>query len=294
MLYLLLTVLTTIWIFICFKGFSIYQIRTLQAITINYITCIITGLIFTGLEPIYVIEDSIENWLFLAIFIGLNFVGAFYLLSICTQKVGVGITTLASRISLVIPVIFSLFIFETQSRDFSVWNYIGLGIGFLSVILSSYKGSQIGTPSKNYGLPILIFFLAGYIDTVLNYANTFLTSEADRLVFPIVVFVAAASGGILGTTYNYFKKNIKLQPKSILAGVILGIPNYFSIYFLIKTLEAYQNNGAFVFPVFNILTILGSTILGIVLFKEKPSRGNYIGLAFAINALILLLKGEVW
>lgn len=294
MSYLLLTVLMTVWIFVCFKGFGIYRVKTLQAITINYATCVITGLIFTGLEPFTLIQETYQNWGIIPPFLGVSFVVGFYFMSITTQKVGISVTTLASRISLVIPVLFSLFVFKTQTRAFSFLNYLGLVIGFISVILSSYSKPSETIHIKNYWMPFVVFLVGGYIDTSLNYSNLFLKTEADRLIFPICLFATATTAGVIGILYNYFKKQQKFEGKSIIAGVILGMPNYFSIYFLIKALEAYDNNGAFVFPTFNILTLVLSAMIGIVFFKEKLYRWNYVGLFLALGGLILLMQGEVW
>ncbi len=294
MSYLLFAVLMTVWIFVCFKGFGIYQIKTLQAITINYATCVITGLIFTGLTPFSEIQNTYQNWVFIPPFLGISFVIGFYFMSITTQQVGMSITTVANRISLIIPVIFSLLVFKTQSRPFSFLNYLGLGIGLFSVILSSYAKPSRQIKSKNYWMPFVVFLIGGFIDTSLNYSNLFLKTEADRLIFPITVFAMATIGGTIGIFYNYFTKHQKLEPKSILAGIILGMPNYFSIYYIIKALEAYKNNGAFVFPIFNILTLLLSSLVGIAFFKEKLHQWNYIGLLLALGALILLMQGKIW
>ncbi len=71
---------------------------------------------------------------------------------------------------------------------------------------------------------------------------------------------------------------------------MLGVPNYLSIVFLLKTLGDYDNNGAIVFPVLNISVILINSLVGIFVFKEKPGKYLLLALGLAIISLILILK----
>jgi drug/metabolite transporter (DMT)-like permease len=53
-------------------------------------------------------------------------------------------------------------------------------------------------------------------------------------------------------------------------------------------LREFNNNGALVFPVFNISVIIASFLTAIVFFKEKFYWYNFIGLAFAILAIVMI------
>lgn len=68
----------------------------------------------------------------------------------------------------------------------------------------------------------------------------------------------------------------------------LGVPNYFSLYFLIKALQNKNLESATIFTLINIGVILLSTFFGILLFKEKLIKQNYLGIALAIIAVILV------
>ena len=72
------------------------------------------------------------------------------------------------------------------------------------------------------------------------------------------------------------------------AGIAIGLPNYFSIYFMLHTLSWYQNDGAFVYPVLNIAVIVVTSLMGIALFKEKLSKLNLIGIIIAILSIGLV------
>ena len=80
----------------------------------------------------------------------------------------------------------------------------------------------------------------------------------------------------------------KLQLKSLWAAIPLGIPNFLSFYFLLKALDAFQNNGAYVLPIYNISVILLSAIIAVIFFQEKLSNLNKIGLVLAVIAIGLI------
>ena len=51
-------------------------------------------------------------------------------------------------------------------------------------------------------------------------------------------------------------------------GILLGIPNFYSIYFLMMALNN-EMSGSVFFPTLNCSVIALSSLLGIYLFKEK-------------------------
>ncbi|MBL7918215.1 MAG: EamA/RhaT family transporter, partial [Bacteroidia bacterium] len=81
--------------------------------------------------------------------------------------------------------------------------------------------------------------------------------------------------------FNYFGKHV-------LAGFALGIPNYFSIYFIFKALESGVMQSALLFPVLNISNVLLSALVGFTLFKEKLSLINYLGLLLSVVSILLI------
>jgi uncharacterized membrane protein len=84
-----------------------------------------------------------------------------------------------------------------------------------------------------------------------------------------------------------FKKE-KIAAKNIYAGIILGIPNYFSIYFLLMALTAFEGNGAFVMPVLSIGIIVIASVISATFLGDKLNRVNMAGVLVAILAIILL------
>lgn len=292
MFYLLLTILANVGIFMAFRSFSQLKINTLPAIVVNYGVCVITGVLYVGFDNLSSEFDPTSKWFISASILGLIFITTFFLMAHTTQVRGVSVATVASKMSLAIPVVFSLFIFKYAVSSLDVWNYIGILLAFVSIWLVSQKGRKSDNSPITFRfllLPMAIFLLGGLIDTSLNYVNHHFISETIEPIFPIFIFSAAFTAGLIVCLV----RKVKFGWKELAGGIYLGVPNYFSIYFNLKALTAFDNNGAIVYPALNIGIIIGSTLLAILLFKEKLTRLNYIGVFLALVVIFLLSYQEI-
>ena len=70
------------------------------------------------------------------------------------------------------------------------------------------------------------------------------------------------------------------------AGILAGIPNYFSSWFLLKALVRLP--AMLVYPVFSVGSILLVTGFGALIFKERLEKRQWLGLGLILIALILL------
>lgn len=293
MIYLLLTILANVAIFMAFRAFSHFKVNTFPAIITNYLVCVVTGLVYTGPQTVLSKIEPGANWFIFAGFLGIVFVSTFFLMARTTQLRGVAVATVASKMSLAIPVVFSLFIFKIATGNLDNWNYFGIILAFIAILMvSKPQASSAGKMPislKTLGLPLAVFLMGGVIDTSLNYANHhWITTELEP-VFPILTFGFAFTWGIIFCLV----KKIRFTKKDILAGVLLGIPNYFSIFLQLKALSAFDNNGAIVYPSLNIGIIIASTLAAVIFFREKLATINRIGVVLAIIVIFLLSHQEI-
>jgi len=238
--------------------------------------------------------DTSANWFYLSIALGFIFIGTFYLMARTTQLRGVSVASVASKMSLAIPVIFSLFILKLGTNDLDIWNYTGIILAFVAILLVSKKKANPLTNKqpltlKYIALPLAVFLLGGVIDTTLNYANHHFVTESTEPIFPIFIFGFAFIIGLV----TALAQGVKFRKKDILGGIYLGVPNYFSIYFQLKALSAFDNNGAILYPSLNIGIIIISTLAAVLLFKEKLSKINMIGVVLAVVVILLLSHQEI-
>ncbi|EMR03569.1 hypothetical protein [Cesiribacter andamanensis] len=292
--YLLLGILFNVAIFLIFRGYVRFGVATLPAIVVNYFVCVLTGLVFMGDTAALQLVSLDSPWLVFALFLGVLFIGTFYMMALTTQRLSVTVSSIAAKMSLALPVIFSLFVLQIESKAFDGWNYLGIGLAFVAIYMSSWKPRLKGKaplPGNRliFLLPVGVFLCSGIIDTTINYTSYRYLSEREEAIFPLVIFGVAA---LLGLILQLVRR-IPTGKKELLGGIALGVPNFFSIYFIVKGLADFDNNGAFFYPLLNISIILGSALLAILLYKEKLLPVNQIGLGLAVLAIFLLSYQEI-
>jgi drug/metabolite transporter (DMT)-like permease len=291
MLYLALSVLFSVLLLINFRLHARFGVNTFQAIILNYPVCFLTGLVFLPDNQHFnlTFAEPSTPW---AMLLGVGFVITFLLSGASTQKVGITATSLANNISLVIPVIFSLIVLKS-SQNFDIWNYLGLVLAMVAVVLSTLKKEEKSeNQAKNTSdwlLPIAVFVMYGITNTTFNFLNAkYVTTSGNTIPFTLTILVGSIIFGGIVLIIRILKGKEKMELKSLWAAIPLGIPNFLSFYFLLKALDVFQNNGAFVLPIYNISVILGSAIIALIFFHEKLSNLNKIGLALAVLAIGLI------
>ncbi|MGK7390854.1 MAG: hypothetical protein ACNS60_10895 [Candidatus Cyclobacteriaceae bacterium M2_1C_046] len=293
MFYLILCILCNAAIFITFKFFGRKKIPLLPAIVINYWVCVVTGGFFAGNDVAVQFSEGWESWMYFAVALGFIFLATFYLMAYVTHKFSVSVGSISAKISLVIPVLFSLLVLQTQLIDYNWLNYLGMVGALGAIVFSSIKDRKLETGDISWGelgLPFLLFFMNGLIDTSINLVSNRYLSEADERIFPIGIFLVAA---VVGAFILIIKK-VTLSKKVIIGGLILGVINYFSVFTLVRSLSVHNDDGAFVYPVLNLGIIIVASIFSLLYFKERFSRLNWIGFALAIISLILLAHQSIF
>lgn len=69
-------------------------------------------------------------------------------------------------------------------------------------------------------------------------------------------------------------------------GLLVGIPNFFSSKFLLRALEDVL--AVVAYPVYSVGGILVVTLAGVMLFRERLEKKQWLGMAMILAALVLL------
>jgi len=85
-----------------------------------------------------------------------------------------------------------------------------------------------------------------------------------------------------------YTKGIGIDLKSSLAGIVLGLVNYGSIYFLLKVLGSGILDRSTVIPLNNMGVVTASALIGIFAFRERMTRLNMIGIGLSIVSIAIL------
>ena len=283
MIFLLLSILFSTGLFVIFKYFGIYKIDVLKAIFVNYIVAFSMGFFFAE-RQVPISEIYLEAWFFGALFLGVLFVSIFFVMAMTAQKNGVSVTSIAGKMSVVVPVIFGIILYNESVTFLKI---VGILIALVAVYLSSVKDGQ----SEKKGtllFPILLFIGSGVIDTTLKFIQQNYVAPEDVSIFSGSLFGIAGVFAFFILIIKTIRKRESFGYKNIIAGIILGIPNYYSIIFLIKALQNENFESSTLFTINNVAIVVVSTLVGLLFFKEKFSIKNKIGVAMAILGIILV------
>jgi drug/metabolite transporter (DMT)-like permease len=284
LIYLLLSILFSTGLFVIFKYFGIYKVDVLKAIFVNYIVAFTMGFAFAE-RSFSIVEIPYQPWFLGAVFLGALFVSIFFVMAITAHENGVSVASVAGKMSVVIPVLFGVFLYNESVTVFKV---LGVIIALVAVYLTSVKEEKI--IHKNAGLlfPVLLFLGSGAIDTTLKYVEVSFVPKDDVSIFSGSLFGIAAFFGLIILLVKAIKKREPFGINNIIAGIVLGVPNYFSIIFLIKALQTKGFESSTLFTINNVGVVVVSTLVGILLFKEKFSVKNKIGVGLAIVGIVIV------
>lgn len=265
-----------------------WRIPLLQAITWNYIVAATFGVIRSP-ESISAVAAE-PGALYTATFLGLSFIGLFFLLGIVAQKVGVGYMTVVTKMSLVIPTVFAWLYYH---EEIGTLTGLGLALAVISVFLVNYRpGAPVKLSDKGAGwisilLVILLFIGTGINDIMFKVFNEEYSHSVSTTDFPVVIFAIAGIVGLLICSYQVIAGKAKFDAKAIIAGIVIGVPNYFSIFFFVEALDYFP--ATVFFPVNNISLLIVTALIGLIVYREKFNLYNFVGLALAILAVILIM-----
>ena len=252
-----------------------------MAIVINYAVAAGMGWsIAGGFEAMK--QATSEPWFVTTALMGAGFLYLFNLIALCTRELGVAVASVSTKLSLIIPA--TVFILIDPNDNLSVEKLAAFALSIVAIVLSSLGKVEI---SKNQNrllliVPAIIFLGSGAIDLVIG-----LNSDANPLVFTSVPFSVAFAMGLVIRVIPKYRH--KLTAKEILGGMVLGVTNFGSLYYL---LGAYENSGldkSSVIPSLNIGVIIFSTLSAFLLFKEKPSNKTTWGLALGLISISIFL-----
>ncbi|GGI26126.1 DMT family transporter [Pedobacter mendelii] len=285
MIYIVLSIFCSVTVAMLLKLAKRYQISIIQAVTINYLTVIVLSLLF--FKPDFKVINSSAPW---PIYIVLSVLlpTIFLFLAASVKHLGIVKTDIAQRLSLFIPILAAYFIFK---EDFNQLKFIGLGIAFLAIILTFLRKTEAQSKSNKWLYPIMVFIGFGVIDIL--FKQIALHKELPYTTSLFVVFCLSFLVSIIIVATMVIRKKTKIQLVNVGCGLILGVFNFGNILFYLKAHKALASNPSTVFASMNLGVIVVGTLIGIIVFKEKLSKLNYLGIALAVCAVILITLSQL-
>jgi drug/metabolite transporter (DMT)-like permease len=279
--FLLFTVLCSTCIALILKYSDTKKGEPIVLLAGNYLAASIIGLILLIINENKIF--SVETLLFGA-GLGLLFVLSFFAYAKAISYAGTSLATTSSRLSVIIPILFSIIIFKELPTEL---HYIGFLFTVITFILFYF--SVKGNHSDGKGMLKYIFLIAVFLGIGINdFAIKVFKSWRPEQEETFFVFFIFSSAFVYSSSYILIKK-IKIEKHTALWGLALGVPNILSTVFLLAALALLP--AIIVYPFMNVGIIIATTVLAFLIWKEKLNRWGVLALASGVLAILILSLG---
>jgi drug/metabolite transporter (DMT)-like permease len=276
--YLFLTILCSTTIALVLKHSDIKRGEPIVLLAGNYfLASVISLCILIFNEDV---SFSYQTILFGA-FLGLLFVFSFFSFAKAVSHAGTSLATVSSRLSVIIPITFSIVIF---SEIPSSYNLIGFLFTFVTLILFyfSITGQNSGGDNFNKYFYLFISLVGiGISDFCLKIFNNW-RPQSEEPFFVLTIFTAAMCYALL----FIIVRKVKIEKHTLLLGIGLGVPNLFSTYFLLGALSLLP--AILVYPVVNVGIIIFTAIFAYLFWKEEINTFGKWALVTGVIAIVFL------
>jgi len=222
-------------------------------------------------------ESELTGW---AILIGCIAGIFFYLAFIFYQKSvrhhGVGLAGAFAKLGIFVPMTLSLLLWREIP---GITQWVGMGMAVCAILMSHWPGGNHASTHRSWSL-VLLFLLGGAAE-FSNKIFQYYGSLSERPVFLFFTFFLA----LILSSLAVFRTG-KIHIRDIGTGVLVGIPNLFSSFFLIRALVDIPASVAF--PVFGAGTIAIISAVGSIAFGEKLSVKNITVIGLVAVSIILV------
>jgi len=160
-----------------------------------------------------------------------------------------------------------------------IWQWAGLFLAVAAIVLMNYRPGE-GKAGNMAGLILLL--LAGGGGDAMSKVFEELGNPAFSGHFLLITFLTAL--GLCLILFGISREGAGMW--EVLFGLLIGVPNFFSAKFLLGALK--EIAAVIVYPVYSVATILAVTVTGILVFREKLEKRQWIAMGMILVALVLL------
>ena len=207
---------------------------------------------------------------------GVLYLAGFVLLQRNIRTNGVVLSSTFIKLGLLVSMLVSVLFFGERPE---IWQWAGFLLAVAAIVLMNYRPGE-GKAGSTAGLVLLL--LAGGGGDAMSKVFEELGNPAHGDFFLLYTFLVAFTicAVICGTGRE------KPGKWEWFFGLLIGIPNFFSAKFLLGALKDIA--AVIVYPVYSVATILTVTVTGILVFREKLEKRQWMALVMILVALVLL------
>ena len=210
----------------------------------------------------------------LALFAGVIYLVCLLFVQKAISQTGPSATTMFNRLSMVFPVLVSIFVFHEHA---GIVRWLGIALAIASLIIFNWEGGV-----RFQGVLMQLWISGGFAE-LCNSLFARLCPQEDKPFYMTLVFGTA---GLLTAALLLRRKGPKISGREVLLGLAIGCVNLGSASFTVSALQRLPNS--IVYPTITVSIILLTTVIGVLFFGDKLERKHKIAMAAAIAAVIIL------
>lgn len=248
--------------------------RSLGMLTMNYVVCTVLAAWEAGFDALLPELPGIRLTLGLGVLNGALYLAGFVLFRRSVSRSGVVLSSTFMKLGLLVTMVLSILFFGERPGPVQLAGFV---LAVAAIVLINYKG---GEGKFNPGLLVLTL-TGGLCDGMSKVYEEVGSSDLSGQFLVYTFFVALVICGAMA----WAKKQLPGKWE-LLFGLLIGVPNYFSSKFLLRSLSVVP--GVIAYPVYSVAGILLVTAAGIALFRERLEKRQWIAMAMILLALVLL------
>ena len=288
MLYVFLSVCCSVIVSVLLKLARRYSIDISQAITWNYpVAILLTWFFFRPKLDLTALQTGPVS---IYIAVGILLPVIFMIMASSVRVAGIVRTDIAQRLSLLIPLVAAFWLFKEPLTSMKI---VGIVIGFAAIICSIPWQKQTANRkvlSNAWFYLLIVFFGFGAIDILFKQVAAH--KEVAYTTSLFVIFILAFIIALIGLIFRIITKGARISWPHVMFGWIIGVANFGNILFYLKAHQQLSASPSSVFSAMNIGVITAGAVVGLVVFKERLSLLNKIGIALAIAAIIVITLSQ--
>ena len=276
MLYLILAIMSSTMISVVMRLSSDKISANLSMLAVNYLICAVLGAGYAGFDLWLPAATGFSLTVGLGVLSGVLYLSGFVMLQRSIRKNGIVLSSIFMKLGLLVPIGMSLLMFHEIPTPAQI---LGFFIAVCAIVMINLKKDA---ETKGFGMGLIVLLLlGGSCDSMSKlyeeFGNAALSEQFLFYIFAVAFLLCVAM---------VMRKKEHPGLWDMGFGVLIGIPNFFSAKFLLLSLTKLP--AVVVYPSFSVGTMLLVTLTGVVVFRERLSKVQWVAMGAIVVALILL------
>lgn len=276
MIYLILAIVSSAVISLVMRLSESRITGRLSMLAMNYVTCFLLAGAYMGYGNALPAGVPLGGTFCLGAINGLLYLLGFVFLQMNIRRNGVVMATIFMKLGLLVPMVMAVFIFGEIPAPVQIAGFI---LAVAAIVLIHFEKGESAVEFKA-GL-FLVLLAGGSCDAMAKVFE----EVGNAALSEQYLFYSFGAALILCVMLVLYKKE-RLGKWEILFGVLVGVPNYFTARFLLRSLEDIP--AVIVYPTYSVAAILLVTLAGVAFFKERLGKRQWLALGIILGALVLL------